>query len=470
MSTKGGSVLKKAIVVGGGLAGLSAGIKLLEERPGTRVTLYNMGHHLGGKISSHRDEDGYNIDHGFHAIQANAQRFHDLLARAGVDREKDLVPDRGTYFYQEPGKMRGPDMPMDEADVEATTKQMAFFNKYQDTIFTDPDIEKFDDISYREWALERGYDEELTKTRGFRFSIDALFNWPHEISTYINFKSIRMLGGLGNYYLTNGPYDEIIVDPIADYFRKLGGRIEMYHKLTEVEHEAQRITGLRFSRPDYLFHDHGSEEWESSVKVLPGSVIVDDFDAAILTLPVDSFRELNPGDSAFWQGFPGIENLRSVSTLSWQMWTREKVLPVDCCINALDEPLPMVIDYKNLRDEYRNNDSIGSALEWVGQENTFEEVSDDEIKALTLECYLKIPGAKDPRDKGIIHESFRRNSSNHKRYLLTDPGTTKYRPSSKTHFVNMFLAGDWIRNDIDVPTMEGAICSGYTAVEALLKR
>lgn len=461
--------MKKVIVVGGGLAGLSAGIKLLEERPGTRVTLYNMGHHLGGKISSHRDEDGYNIDHGFHAIQANAQRFHDLLVRAGVDREKDLVPDRGTYFYQEPGKMRGPDMPLDEAAMQAATRQMAFFNRYRDTIFTDPDIEKFDDISYREWVLERGYDEELTKTRGFRFSIDALFNWPHEISTYINFKSIRMLGGQGGYFLTNGSYGEIIVDPIANYFRKLGGRIEMYHKLTEVAHDGRRITGLRFSRPDYLFHDHGSEDWERSVKVLPGSIIVHDFDAAILTLPVDSFRELNEEDRAFWQGFPGIENLRSVSTLSWQMWTREKVLPVDCCINALDEPLPMVIDYKNLRDEYRNNDSIGSALEWVGQENTFEEVSDDEIKELTLECFLTIPGAKDPKDRGIIHESFRRNSSNHKRYLLTDPGTTKYRPHSKTHFENMFLAGDWIRNDIDVPTMEGAICSAYTAVDALLE-
>jgi len=462
--------LKKVIVVGGGLAGLSAGIKLLEERPGAQVTLYNLGHHLGGKISSHRDADGFNIDHGFHAIQANAQRFHDLLARAGVDREKTLVPDRGTYFYQEPGKMLGPDMPMDEADSDAINKQIEFLIRYGEAIFIDPDIEKFDDISFREWVLERGFDEELTQTRFFRFSIDALFNWPHEISTYINLQAIRMLGGQTGYFLTNGTYSETIVDPIANYFRKLGGRIEMYHKLTEVQHDGQRITGLRFSRPDYLFHDHGSVDWERSVKVLPGSVIVSDFDAAILTLPVDNFRELNQGDSAFWRGFPGIENLRSVSTLSWQMWTREKVLPVDCCINTLDEPLPMVIDYKNLRDEYRNNDSIGSALEWVGQENTFEEVGDEEIKNLTLECFLKIPGAKDPRDKGIIHESFRRNSSNHKRYLLTDPGTTKYRPHSKTHFENLLLAGDWIRNDIDAPTMEGAICSGYTAVDALLER
>lgn len=462
--------MERVIVVGGGLAGLASGIKLLEERPGIRVTLYNLGHHLGGKIASFRDEEGFNIDHGFHAIQAGAHRWLDLMDRAGIDKEKVLVPDRGTYFYQEPGKMRGPDTPLDEEAIQAAAKQTEFFSKYQNEIFVDPDIEKYDNISWTEWILERGYDKDLANSRGARFSKDALFNWPHEISTYINFKSIRMLGGMGGYFLTNGSYGETLVNPLVNYFRKLGGEVVLYHKLIEVIHDGSSISALRFARPDFQQHDHGRREWELAVPVLAGSVLVADFDAAILTLPVDSFRELNPGDSGFWQGFPGIENLRSVSTLSWQMWTREKVLPVDSCVNTLDEPLPMVIDYKNLRDEYKNDDRIGSALEWVGQENSFEDVSDEEIKELALKCFLTIPGAKDPRDKGIIHESFRRNSSGHKRYLLTDPGTTQYRPRTRTHLSNMFLAGDWIRNDVDVPTMEGAICSGYAAVEELLRR
>lgn len=364
--------------------------------------------------------------------------------------------------------MLGPDMPIPEEFQRASEKQTAFFMEHQEEIFASQDIEKYDDQSFTEWALERGLDKELTETRGHRFSKDALFNWPYDISTYINFMSIRMLRGMPGYFLTNGSYGETIVDPIVNYFRQLGGTVELYHKLTDVIHDGARISGLRFARPDFQFHDHGRRDWEAEVPVLPGSVVVDDIDAAIITLPVDSFRELNPDDRGFWNGFPGIEKLQSVSTLSWQMWTREKVSPNDCCINTLAEPMPMVIDYKNLRDEYRNNDAIGSALEWVGQENSFEDVSDEEIKRLTLECFLTIPGAKDPRDKGIIHESFRRNSSGHKRYLLTDPGTVGYRPHSTTHLANMFLAGDWIRNEIDVPTMEGAICSGYTAAEALI--
>ena len=103
-----------------------------------------------------------------------------------------------------------------------------------------------------------------------------------------------------------------------------------------------------------------------------------------------------------------------------------------------------------------------------GRRQSFEDLSDEELKQKAFESLLLIPGAKDPRQAGIIHESLNRNSSNHERYLLTDPGTLQFRPHSTTHFRNLFLAGDWIRNEVDVPNMEGAICSGYTAAGRLL--
>ena len=129
----------------------------------------------------------------------------------------------------------------------------------------------------------------------------------------------------------------------------------------------------------------------------------------------------------------------------------------------------MVIDYKQIKSCYRENDTYGSVLEWVGQETSFEDRSDEQLKKMAYDSLCRISGVTDPREAGIVHESFNRNASNHERYLLTDPGTLKFRPRSATHFENLFLAGDWIRNEVDVPTMEGAICSGYTAADTLLK-
>ena len=461
--------MKKVIIVGGGLAGISAGIKLLEERPDTSVTLYNLGHHMGGKAASYRDEYGFNIDHGFHALSSTYDRMLGMLKRAGVDFERSLVRDKGTYFYDDARKdifMAGTPESVSE-DAKRTNE---FFMLHLPTILFGKDIEQLDDICWTAWCIENGLDEELTKKLSFRFSKDALFNWPHEISAYIQFMSIRMIAGSQFYYLSKGTYNEQVINPLVKYFEKLGGKIEMYQKLTEVRHENGRVTALRFSQPDFYYHHHGKVKWERIVRILPETTEVTDLDHAIISIPVDSLRELNKGDASFWKGFPGIENLRSVATLSLQTWTKEPVFKsMPNCINLLDEPMPMVIDYKYVRDEYKHNKNFGSVLEWVGQENTFEEYTDEQLINRTYDALLKVPQAKDPRKAGIIHEHLSRNTSNHERYLLTEPGTVKFRPHSKTHFKNMFLAGDWIRNDIDVPTMEGAICSGFTAVEELLK-
>jgi len=69
--------------------------QLLEERPGAKVTLYTLGHHLGGKATSYRDDDGFSIDHGFHALSTNYQTGCSACWPArGVEKSKILMLDR----------------------------------------------------------------------------------------------------------------------------------------------------------------------------------------------------------------------------------------------------------------------------------------------------------------------------------------------------------------------------------------
>ncbi len=469
--------MKTVVIIGGGLAGISAGITLLENSKGVDVTIYNMGHHLGGRAMSYRDADGFNIDHGLHGIFSPYDNMRSMLKRAGVKEKDTLVSNhRSCLFYEEKtGKVHSifpdPRIPFPSYPLSMYRKIVRFGRKNKRAIYIDQDIEKLDDVCYTAWAIENGMDVELTKLRWFRFSQDAAFNWPSEISAYITLMGVRKAVGEGNYYYVNGTYGENIIKPLTDYFEKLGGKIVIRKKIVEVINDGQKVTGIRIGSPDTTIHADGTKHWLDKVPVLPESIeVIKDFDVAVLAVPVDCFRELNPGDDFFWNGFKSVENLRTVATLSYQVWTKEPVMPKGCVtLNGLDEPMGTVADYKTIRDDYKNNPEIGSALEWVGQETSFEDKTDEELKEIIFTAFLKVPGAKDPRKAGIIHESFNRNKANYERYLLTDPGTVKFRPRTSTHFKNLFLAGDWIRNEVELPCMEGAIVSGINAAKETIK-
>lgn len=70
------------VVVGGGVAGLSAAIELAER--GVEVTLLEAGNTLGGKVKGWRDSEGNSLEHGLHGWWLEYTNFRDLLARTGL--------------------------------------------------------------------------------------------------------------------------------------------------------------------------------------------------------------------------------------------------------------------------------------------------------------------------------------------------------------------------------------------------
>lgn len=462
-------------IIGSGLAGLAAGIHILEKNPKADVEIINMGHHVGGRATSWRDSKGHNINHGFHVIFKNYHNFLSLLKKSGIDIKSTLILKKSNYFYEpDSGKVhKFGTFPIFSSlkkgykngyNPSNSIRFSSFFVRNRNTIFKDDDIEKYDDRCFTKWALENNFNPKMLNKRTFRSLKDALFNWPHEISAYIAMKSLRLIGN-GKFYLVNGHYGEHIIKPIEDYYKKLGGKITLYKKLVSINYKKKHVVSLTLANPDPAPHDFGKKLWTKTVPIVVGSEYqVKEFDKVIVTVPIDSFKELNKNDKLFWEEFKGISNLQSVATINWQIWLKERAMPkIKASINGLDEPMGTVIDHKDLIDEYKNDSTYGSVLEFVGQATSFEHLSDDEVKELVMKNFAKIPGTKDIETCGILHEKFTRNASNHERFLLTEPGTLKFRPKSNTSYDNLFLAGDWIRNAIDVPTMEGAVCSGLEA-------
>jgi hypothetical protein len=57
---------------------------------------------------------------------------------------------------------------------------------------------------------------------------------------------------------------------------------------------------------------------------------------------------------------------------------------------------------------------------------------------------------------------------NREQFLIHPTGTLHNRPSARTKVPNFFLAGDYVRTDVDLATMEGADESARRTVNALL--
>lgn len=81
------------VIVGGGLAGLTAGVELRRQLPkaNLRILCAEKANASGGHLASW-DEAGYPIEHGLHALFAFYDNIHALLRRVGPTRTSPKAP------------------------------------------------------------------------------------------------------------------------------------------------------------------------------------------------------------------------------------------------------------------------------------------------------------------------------------------------------------------------------------------
>jgi uncharacterized protein with NAD-binding domain and iron-sulfur cluster len=481
----------RILVIGSGPAGLSAGVHLLEAAgKDVDVEIISMGHHMGGKASSWRDPEGYSIDHGFHAVFGFYEEMRSLARRAGIDLKKALVSSKGSFRYYDersstveeftfahnPLMMlhryyHFPGLTWSERNALATA-----FTRMTETMVAVGNIEKLDDTCYRAFCLQHGVPESVLKHPMMREVYELAFNSPHEMSAYIVLRWARLAGHCyydsAYDYFCGGPAEQFW-DPISKYFERLGGKVRVREKLTGLEHRDGKLTRLQLAIPDNPgFHQNGLLQWPDVVPVMAGTEHAEtDFAAVICTLPAACFVELNPGDPMWEDSFFGnMRNLTSVSSTSLQIWTKEAFNDEGRgMIATLPLPLGYGIDYKPMVPEFERDSRYGAALEWVGNGELCESLSDEEIIQSAKAGLARVPGFERLPKAEVVHMSLKHNRANHQRYLLTDPGTLKFRPTVKTPIQGLYLAGDWVRNEIDAPSMEGAIRCGKAAAHQVLK-
>ncbi|WP_128802673.1 MULTISPECIES: FAD-dependent oxidoreductase [unclassified Streptomyces] len=275
----------------------------------------------------------------------------------------------------------------------------------------------------------------------------------------------------------NAPTSEAWIDPWETHLRSLGVEFVLGTQVHEVLHDGGRVTGVRVSA-----RDGGQER----------TVTADHYVSA---MPVEHAR--TTWGRALRAADPQLARCDALQT-DWMtgvmFYLRTPTPVVHGHINCLDSPWSVtgigqaqfwdVRDFSRDYGDGRAHDCLSAIIsEWdkpgILYGKTAKECTKDEIVA---ELWAQLKDALNDSGKTTLTDEDRLGwfmdpavtglggpePRNREQLLIHPTGTLYNRPSARTAVPNFFLAGDYVRTDVDLATMEGANESARRAVNALL--
>ena len=446
------------IVIGGGLAGLAAGVALAES--GWRVRLFEQRPFLGGRATSYVLPNGEHVDNCQHVTLGCCTNLDDFYRRVGA---ADKIKFFDRLLFLDPQGRRGEiqagmlPAPFHMTGAFATFAPLSLRDKLSiawamliilQTNGRPSDVEKLDGISMLDWLKRRGQtkaaierfwrvvlvsalDEELDKTDA-RYGLDVF--WKAFLSSRAGYRMGVPIVPLAQLY-----------DGCKSAIEQKGGEVQLRAPARGLRIESNSIEAVIF--------DNDREE---------------SADAYVTAVPHTAVLELLPDDSA--QTAAGLRNLaklKNAPITGVHFWF-DRVVMQEPFMTLIDTTTQWIFNKSALYGAPNGNSpeksSGGQYLQLViSASYGLLPMGRQEIIDLCLkEVRAVLPAA---RDGNLIKATVIKEAA---ATFSPEPGVDRWRPKQETRIRKLFLAGDW--TDTGWPaTMEGAVRSGYLAAEAVLK-
>jgi len=447
------------IVVGGGLAGLAAGVALAES--GWQVRLFEQRPFLGGRATSYVLPDGEHVDNCQHVTLGCCTNLDDFYRRVGSANKVKFF-DR--LLFLDPQGRRGE---MEAGMLPAPFHMTGSFAKFAPLTLKDKiaiaramltilrtsghprDLDEATAISMLEWlrrqrqtkgAIDRFWrvvlvsalDEELDKIDA-RYGIDVF--WKAFLSNRTGYRMGVPIVPLAELY-----------DGCKRAIEQKGGEVQLRSPVRAIQIENGAITSVKF--------DNNREE---------------STDSYVFAVPHATFAELLPKDIRQSDAvFRNLQNLKDAPITGVHFWFDREVTN-EPFITLLDTTTQWVFNKTALsgpasNSENGKNKTTGQYLQLViSASYDLLQKSRQEIIDLCLkEIRQALPAA---REANLVKATVIKEAT---ATFSPEPGVDRWRPKQETSIRKLFLAGDWTATGWPA-TMEGAVRSGYLAAEAVLR-
>jgi squalene-associated FAD-dependent desaturase len=441
--------MDEVLIVGGGFAGLAAGVVLAGA--GRQVRLLEQKPHLGGRACSFVDPTtGSVVDNGQHLLMGCYHATLRFLERIGTLDRVGLQPRLRMQFLERPGRLTTlecPRLPAPWHLLVGVLRSDSFTWPEKREIFrlgwalkvAQDSREGIDRLTVEEWLTCLGQSEKLRRNFWDLLSIAALNEDPHRAAALL-FKRVLRLA------LFTSPADsrlaiprvgmsECYTEAAAAYIRARGGRVELGRNVTGfvvaegVCEGVQLADGERIEAATVV----SAVPWFELVKLLPGDLLRSE------------------------PYFTNILALRPAPIISINLW--------------FDRPVTE-LDFVGLR---------GTTVQWLFNKGKILGSGENYVTLVLSGAHAHVGRPKEEllavtwRELGELLPAAREAKLVHslvikERFATFSPGVgvEAVRPAAQTPVRGLYLAGDWTATGLPA-TIEGAVQSGFTAAQEILR-
>ena len=482
--------MPEVIIVGSGLAGISAATRLMEQ--GFDITLYEQNKFLGGKLGAHKDGDKPDPhEHCYHMYLNWYNNFWKLMREIGAADKFKPHPVIGCRF---PGDQQTRSYLTNAGSPTTVLTNMfngiaapadQFLSSYSllDLVgVSSMPGNSLEETSVSGFFRSRSYSSDGSIAASARTLAEA-FASPSYLSSARSYQSLIKYGfrhPAPSMWLLAQNTNDAIFEPWKQRLEaragELGRSFKLHYltrieKLHMVDGHVRRLT--LGEMPDNVTTERGKRReplrtWEVDVP-----------EDLLLAVPPGALAGLvDPDVAACARDLERVRLLRSEPMISLDVY-------FNCKIPSLTSNITLLLE-SNYTLSLLDNSQVwsdpppgGTALNVIASNaDLIVDYPNEVIVDLILTELRRFLDFK--LDPTSVEQSQRNDDVDYNRcYLQTNVGEELFvnqvgswdnRPKATCAIPNLFLAGDFCQTFVDVVTVEGAVVSGLIAAEALRRR